>query len=181
MEYYKEIKLKDGSPCIIRSGNEEDAEGVLENFIKTHTETDNLVSYPDEIHYTAEGERDLLKNKKESPLMVELIAVVDGKIVGISGVDPLGRSYKMAHRANLGISVEKAYWGLGIGRIMTEACIECARKAGYEQLELEVVSENESAIRLYESVGFKEFGRNPKGFRSRETGYQELISMRLEL
>ena len=87
----------------------------------------------------------------------------------------------MAHRANLGISVEKAYWGLGIGRAMTEACIECARNAGYEQLELEVVSENESAIRLYESVGFKEFGRNPKGFRSRETGYQELISMRLEL
>jgi ribosomal protein S18 acetylase RimI-like enzyme len=64
---------------------------------------------------------------------------------------------------------------------MTEACIECARNAGYEQLELEVVSENESAIRLYESVGFTEFGRNPKGFRSRETGYQELISMRLEL
>ena len=66
MEYFKEIRLKDGRPCIIRSGNEEDAEGVLENFIKTHTETDNLVSYPDEIHYTAEGERDLLKDKRRA-------------------------------------------------------------------------------------------------------------------
>jgi hypothetical protein len=30
-------------------------------------------------------------------------------------------------------------------------------------------------------VGFVEYGRNPKGFRSRTTGWQELVLMRLEL
>ena len=62
---------------------------------------------------------------------------------------------------------------------MTEACIECAENAGYVQLE--AVADNKSAIALYRSVGFREYGRNPKGFRSRLTGWQELVLMRLEL
>ena len=49
-------------------------------------------------------------------------------------------------------------------------------------MELEAVGENAHALALYESLGFVEFGRNPKGFRSRITGkYQELVSMRLDL
>ena len=77
--------------------------------------------------------------------------------------------------------MDKSYWGLGIGRALTEACIECAGAVGYVQLELEVVAENKSALALYRSVGFQEYGRNPKGFRSRLTGWQELVLMRLEL
>lgn len=42
------------------------------------------------------------------------------------------------------------------------------------------MAKNVSAVRLYESVGFKEYGRNPRGFRAK-TGWQELILMRLEL
>ncbi len=55
------------------------------------------------------------------------------------------------------------------------------KKAGYAQLELEVVAENGSAITLYDSVGFEEYGRNPKGFRSRYTGWQEVVLMRLNM
>ena len=62
---------------------------------------------------------------------------------------------------------------------MTEACIECAKDAGYRQLELEAVAENSSAIALYESLGFREYDRNPRGFHSRYTGWQELVLMRL--
>lgn len=50
----------------------------------------------------------------------------------------------------------------------------------YLQIELEVVAENASAVRLYESVGFQEYGRNPRGFRAR-SGWQTLVLMRLEL
>lgn len=42
-------------------------------------------------------------------------------------------------------------------------------------------SENSKTIALYESIGFVEFGRNPRGFISRYNGWQELVSMRLEL
>ena len=67
-----------------------------------------------------------------------------------------------------------------IGRALTEACLECAKKAGYLQIELEVVAENRAALALYQSVGFVEYGRNPKGFLSRQNGWQTLILMRLE-
>lgn len=66
-------------------------------------------------------------------------------------------------------------------RALVSACIDCAKSAGYSQVELEVVSDNIGAISLYESLGFTEFGRNPRGFRSRVRGWQELVSMRLEL
>ena len=64
---------------------------------------------------------------------------------------------------------------------MTEACIDCAKNAGYVQLEPEAVAENKSALALYRSVCFVEYGRNPKGFRSRLTGWQVVVLMRLEL
>ena len=41
------------------------------------------------------------------------------------------------------------------------------------------MAENRSAIGLYESAGFVEYGRNPKGFLF--TGWQEVVLMRLEL
>ena len=93
----------------------------------------------------------------------------------------VGKKDKLKHRAEFGISIEEAYWGFGIGRALTQACIECAREAGYSQLELDVVAENVRAVSLYKSIGFSEYGRNPRGFRSRKTGWQELILMRMEL
>ena len=62
-----------------------------------------------------------------------------------------------------------------------DACIECARNAGYVQLELNVVAENVRAVSMYERAGFVEYGRNPKGFHSRVAGFQEVIYMSLEL
>ena len=35
--------------------------------------------------------------------------------------------------------------------------------------------------RFYQSVGFAEYGRNPRGFRTRSGQWQELILMRMEL
>ena len=99
----------------------------------------------------------------------------------MAGIACVGPKEKTRHRAEFGISVDKDFWGLGIGRALTEACIECARAAGYLQMELEVVAENEKALSLYRSLGFVEYGRNPRGFRSRLTGWQELLLMRLEL
>ena len=181
MEYHKTITLKDGRACTLRNGTAEDGQALLDIFNLTHTQTDYLLTYPEEHSYTAEDEAELLRRKTDSADEIELLAFVDGAIVGSAGVTCVARKKKTRHRAEFGISVDKAYWGLGIGRALTEACIECAGAAGYVQLELEAVAENKSALALYRSVGFQEYGRNPKGFRSRLTGWQELVLMRLEL
>lgn len=122
-----------------------------------------------------------MKKEAESDNEVMLLAFVDGKIVGSSGITSLGNKYKIRHRADFGITVCKEYWGLGIGRVLMNSCVECAKNAGYEQLELEVVADNSKAIAMYKSIGFIELGRNPKGFKSKYSGYQELVHMGLEL
>ncbi|WP_338371301.1 GNAT family N-acetyltransferase [Treponema bryantii] len=140
-----------------------------------------MLSYPDENSYDPEQEAQFLEEKTNSSNEIEIIAVVDGKIAGTAGIESVGKKYKLQHRAELGISVLKEFWGLGLGKALMNACIQCAKKAGYKQLELNVVAENERAVALYKSFGFVEFGRNPKGFNSRTSGFQELVYMLLEL
>lgn len=180
MKYSKSVILKNGKECLIRNAAGEDAQEVLDVFLLTHAQTDFLISYSDETTFDTEYEKKFLTDAENSERDVYLCAMLDGHIAGTACVFKTGEN-KYAHRAALGIAIDQKYWGLGIGRKLTEACIECAKTAGYSQLELEVVKENEAARALYNKVGFTEYGRNPRGLRSRYTGWQELISMRLEL
>ena len=181
MNYYKEYRLKDGRTCIVRNGTEADAAGVLNNFNVTHGQTEFLTTYEDELTFTIEQERAYLKQKVESGREIELVAEVDGAIAGTAGVSLPRSAEKTRHRAGFGISIEKSWWGIGIGRALTESAIECAKAAGYLQMELEVVADNTRAVALYKKAGFTEYGRNPRGFRTRDGRWQENILMRLEL
>ena len=181
MKYYQTVTLKNGKTCIIRHAEAADAAEVRRSFLQTHAETDNLLTYPDESKMTVESEADFLQKTADSENAIELCAILDGKLVGTAGIEPVGTCEKLRHRAEFGISIEKAYWGQGIGRVLTAACIALAKKAGYAQLELQVVCDNTAAVALYKSIGFIEYGRNPRGFCSRVTGWQPLSLMQLEL
>lgn len=181
MKYTQQIVLKNGKTAVLRNGEEADGSAVLENFNLTHAETEYLLSYPDENTFTSEKEGQFLKQKAESANEIEIVALVDGKVAGTAGIGAVGANYKVRHRAEFGVGVLKEYWGLGIGRALLEACIQCAKEAGYAQLELTVVAENERAIALYQKAGFVEYGRNPRGFNSRISGFQEIVYMLLEL
>ena len=181
MEYRKTIQLWDGRPCVIRNGTEKDGSAVYENFNLTHGQTDFLLSYPEENSMDPEQEARFLQAKTKSENEIELIAEIEGRVVGTAGVEAVGTKEKVRRRAEFGISVDQRYWGLGVGRALMEACIQCAKKAGYAQLELNAVSDNERALALYRTAGFVEYGRNPRGFYSRLTDWQELVLMRLEL
>ena len=181
MRFDQKITLKNGKEAWLRNGDAADGAAVYDCFNATHAETDYLLSYPDENSFGPEQEALFLEKKTNSPDEIEIIALIDGTIAGTAGIGAVGNKYKVKHRAELGISVLKEYWGLGLGKALTEACIQCAKEAGYTQLELNVVAENAAAISLYKSLGFAEFGRNPRGFNSRISGYQELVYMLLEL
>ena len=181
MLYNKTVYLKNSKACVLRNGTEQDGQAVFDLFLRTHGQTDFLLSYPEENSSTPEQERLFLKTQAESGSEIELLAEMDGTILGSAGIRQVGNKEKVRHRAEFGISVDQDFWGLGIGRALTEACIQCAREAGYAQLELEVVADNSRALSLYTSLGFVEYGRNPRGFRSRLSGWQEIVLMRLEL
>lgn len=181
MKYNQKIILKNGKEAWLRNCDMTDGRAVYELFNLAHAETDYLLSYPDENSFDLEQESRFLEEKTNSQNEIEIIAIVDEKIVGSAGIESIGTKYKVRHRAEFGISVLQEYWGLGLGKALTKACIECARDAGYAQLELNVVADNERAVKLYQSFGFEEFGRNPRGFNSKVSGYQEVIYMLLQL
>jgi len=181
MKYNRTVILKNGKKALIRNGDSADGAAVFEVFNLTHDETDFLLSYSDENSFNAEQESDFLQKNTDSDNEIQMVAIIDGKVAGMAGIEAIGSKYKVKHRAEFGISILKEFWGLGLGKAFLQAAIECAKEAGYTQLELNVVAENSSAIALYKSLGFVEFGRNPRGFNSRTSGYQELIYMLLEL
>ena len=61
--------------------------------------------------------KEFLKQKTESIDEIELLAEVDGAVVGSARIGCVARREKTRHRARFGISVDKAYWGLGIGPV----------------------------------------------------------------
>ena len=181
MRYAETVLLQGGVELLVRNAVASDARALRDIMQRTHAETDYLLSYPDEQSVDDEQEARALAETERSDNEVELVAVVDGKIVGSAGVTAAGSRRKVLHRARFGISILKEHWGMGIGRVLMEASIDCARQAGYTQLELEVVADNERAVSLYRCAGVEEYGRNPRGYRSTAVSYQELVHMRLEL
>lgn len=181
MRYTKTMLLAGGVELLVRNAVASDARALRETVQRTHAETDYLLSYPDEQSVDDEQEARSLAETERSSNEVELVAIIDGRIVGSAGITAVGSRRKVAHRARFGISVLQEYWGMGIGRALMDVSVDCARQAGYAQLELEVVADNERAVSLYRCAGFEEYGRNPRGYRFASAGYQELVYMRLEL
>ena len=181
MRFEQTCLLKDGTTCLLRNLTADDALEAFEHFQVTHGETDFLTSYPDENSFDEGAWRKTLGLAEASARDVQIGAFIDGCLVGTVSVDAVSKRYKCRHRAELGIAVLREAWGLGIGRHLMEAAVACGRIAGFEVLELEVVEGNEAARNLYHSMGFVEFGRYPKAFKSRYTGWQSLIYLYLDL
>lgn len=57
------------------------------------------------------------------------------------------------------IFVAPAHQGAGVGRALVQALLASAKAAGIEVLTLDLRADNTSALRLYESLGFVEYGR----------------------
>lgn len=181
MKYYEKITLKNGKECILRNASATDAKAIKEHRIVVAGETDYMLRYPDELTMTEEEEAKTLEKKENSTDEMMLIAEIDGKLVANAGIYPIGRYDRIKHKADFGVSVKKAYWGMGLGTIMLERMIMISKEAGYEKLNLEVIEGNENAIRIYEKYGFKQYGKEEKGFRYRNATYASIYYMHLEL
>lgn len=82
------------------------------------------------------------------------------------------------HLGELGISIRQDYRNMGLGTTLIELAIEVAKRwlSGLEIIQLTTFSTNQRALHLYQKLGFKEFGRLPKGVK-REGQYQDFVYM----
>ena len=73
-----------------------------------------------------EGETAWIRSHLESPDSLVICCEMEGKIVASCDLR-FNSKIKTSHRAALGITVRRAYWGLGIGSAMFEAMITAAK------------------------------------------------------
>jgi len=84
-----------------------------------------------------------------------LLAEVDDRVVGSTGLFPLGQGPRLRHQASFGISVHPEVQGQGVGHALLSAVTSLADDyLGLERIVLEVYTDNDRARALYERFGF---------------------------
>lgn len=109
------------------------------------------------------------------------VALSDGEIVGTfflkDNQPDLG-----AHVGNAGYMVAPEARGKRVGRAMGEFSIEEARSLGYRAIQFNfVVKSNETAVRLWQSLGFEIIGEIPEGFDHARNGLTDVCIMHRKL
>ncbi|HVG19111.1 MAG TPA: GNAT family N-acetyltransferase [Blastocatellia bacterium] len=88
-----------------------------------------------------------------------LVAVVDDRVVGMFDVHTFPNRPRRRHVGVIGMCVHEEWQGKGVGAALMRAGVELADKwLNLLRLELEVFTDNEPAIRLYERFGFEREG-----------------------
>ena len=146
---------------LIRRATPEDAAGILECCRIVGGETDNLTFGAEGVPFTLEAEREYLSSLQNSPTHCYLVAEADGRIVGTAVYSGFTRE-RLAHRGEISLSIQKAYWGQHIGTRLLEALLRFARDTAHAEIvSLEVRSDNTRAIALYRKFGFRTIGTFP--------------------
>lgn len=85
-----------------------------------------------------------------------LLAFVDGAVAGCCALRPLDNADYPNAAEMKRLYVRKAFRGFGLGRHLTEAILDAARRAGYASVLLDTLDDMESARALYTELGFEE-------------------------
>lgn len=103
------------------------------------------------------------------------------EIVGSYKLKP-NQPYLGNHVVNGGYIISEKHRGKQLGITLGQHSLEEARKMGYQAIQFNAaVSTNIKAVNLWEKLGFRIVGTNPKAFRHKTEGYVDTYTMYREL
>lgn len=181
MKLRRECETKTGRKILIRSLTAADAEEMLAVCRKTAGETPYMMREEDEWTITPDQQAAAIKRAEDGAKTLMLGAFAGGCLAGVANLRPVHPGFRARHRAGVSIAVLRTCWGQGIGSLLLYSLIEAAKTTNLEQLELDVVSDNLPAIRLYQKLGFVEYGRRPRTMKYRDGRYSDTLLMMLML
>ncbi|MFA0414500.1 GNAT family N-acetyltransferase [Vibrio renipiscarius] len=82
-----------------------------------------------------------------------LVATVNGHVVGGCGLAPFNDSDQTCELKKLFLLPQGR--GLGLGKTLSEQCLTFAKQQGFTHCYLDTLASMQSAIRLYENLGFE--------------------------
>ena len=97
----------------------------------------------------------------ENPLSLWLVAEEEGAVWGYVGSQTV-----MGETDMMNVAVHPDYRNQGIATALIVGLVEELRRQGRHCLPLEVRASNETAIRVYERLGFTELGRRKNYYRN---------------
>jgi RimJ/RimL family protein N-acetyltransferase/ADP-ribose pyrophosphatase YjhB (NUDIX family) len=149
-----EHRLRNGHVLLIREAEADDAGAVLEFIHAVCGESDFLSFGPGEFELTEAEEAEVLRQYRSSDNQIYMLGLIDQAIVAALIFSAARRS-RIRHSGEFGMSVQKQYWGLGIGSRLLDVLIAWARDTGIiKKINLRVRPDNERALALYEGKGF---------------------------
>lgn len=151
----------------IRAGMEEDRRAIAELFAAVAEERDGIASEPP---------IDIEERAARWSPDGDFVAVAGGAIVGQLHVDTGSHGF-----GEIGMLVDRAWRGRGVGSALMAAAIDWARERGLHKLSLGVFAHNEAGIALYRKFGFVEEGRRVKQYRRQSGELWDVIDMGLLL
>jgi putative acetyltransferase len=111
------------------------------------------------------------------PDLLLVACTEDGAVVGGAGLHPAGASPRRRHAMCLGLQVQPAWQGQGVGSLLLQSLCDYADKwLGLLRLELEVYTDNHKAQALYRRFGFVDEGVR-RCFALRDGEYVDTLAM----
>jgi RimJ/RimL family protein N-acetyltransferase len=155
----KQIVLKNGKHVVLKSPSPDDAQNILDHLKIVLAESYKSLNHPagywDQM--PVEEERKILLDISASDRKFMIAAFADDRIVAVLGCFGMNSEF-FRHNGRIGMGIEKAYQGQGLGEALLRYAVEAATENHFHRLDLTVRTFNQSAIALYEKLNFRRVG-----------------------
>ncbi len=175
-KYPREIKLKDGSRCMLRPLTKADEKSFFEFFCAV-----------------PEPERMFIKHRVTDPKVIKqwcrdidlgrnlpLLALMKGRIVGAATLHQQLGGWKR-HIGRVSVLVLPDYRGRGLARALVGEIVALSRELSLEKVEAEFIGEQETAIKMFALLGFGNLLRLENYVKDMQAIDHDYILMGLEL
>lgn len=165
--------MPDAAPLLIRRAVPDDAAAI----VRVNSDPDVLANLLQVPYGSVEAVRArLVEQQLPGRTDLQLVAELDGQVVASAGLSSTAM-LRRRHVAGLGIGVARGAQGRGVGKALMAAMCDWADRWGHvTRIELEVFTDNQRAIALYQRFGFRIEGTHV-AFALREGVYADVLSM----
>lgn len=173
------VELRDGRRALIRSAVPDDAAAII-RYMNTALPgfTEFVLTGPDEFDMDEQDERAWIERQASKPGSLALLAVAGDAVVAMMNCSARTGRRRIAHVGEIGMSIARPWWGVGLGTRMMAALIDWAEAHPLlGLLELGVYADNERALRLYRGCGFVQAGTIPRRTRFDDGSTRDDITM----
>lgn len=154
-----------GQKYTVKSPSEDEVQDIMQLMVEVAGSSPYILGTPESFRKkTVENQIKWIQNTAVSSSAVILSLYQDGQMKGLADASSF-QDIKRKHRASLGISLHPDVRGKGLGTPFMKILIDSMKRFdGIKIIELDVMTNNKVAVKLYENLGFKNGGLFPNAY-----------------